>query len=255
MRFFSILLVTLLLSSCNAVPYNPTVFNYQITPHLAKDATRLKKVIIAPVNFGKPSRLYLKKRQKYIDERITSYLEANGFTVLPSHLFETHWQQATRKHGQSYNPSTGKLTKAHQTVLTSTMQALAKSTEFDGIVFTDLIERQIQFTTGTNHMARWDGVLRKPSLQGTGAGVPTDFNWAAEVDAVSLWINIIDPQLKPIFSSIGGIEVTQSINLKGSKPRFVRRRNVLSHETQIDEGIKLAFHPLIAMKRYPRKTR
>ena len=44
---------------------------------------------------------------------------------------------------------------------------------------------------------------------------------------------------------------SEAIDTKSSKPRFTRYRHVLSSKSQIKEGIALALHPLIPMKRYP----
>jgi hypothetical protein len=249
-----IILISLFLIACSGNPYNPTVFNYEIDNKIINNPD-YQQVVIASVNFGKPSRLHLQKEEARIDKMVKSYLQKHGFTVASSRLFESHWQQAIRKYGEPYNPSTGKLTRYHQAVLADTIKELTAMDNIDAVIFTDLIERDIQFTSGLSHIARWDGVSRKPSLQGPGSGVPADFNWAAQVQAVSLWVSIYDASLQRVFTSVGGIEVTDAIDMKASSPGFVRRRNILDNDSQIMEGIQLAFHPLIIMPAYPKKER
>jgi len=45
--------------------------------------------------------------------------------------------------------------------------------------------------------------------------------------------------------------VTQALNLRAEK--FMRRSDVLDNETNLQEGIRLAFHPMIIMDDYPGK--
>ena len=58
---------------------------------------------------------------------------------------------------------------------------------------------------------------------------------------------------KRLFTSAGGLSLTEAIDTTRSRPRFVRYRKVLSNKAQIKEGVQLAFHPLVPMKRYPVK--
>lgn len=249
-----LIIIVLFLNACSGSPYNPTVYDYQLEEDILKNP-EFKQLVIASVNLGKPSRLYLQKSEDVIDKKIAHYLQKNGFSVSSSRIFESRWEKAILKYGELYNPTTGKLSRYFQPALAEVIADLTKNANIDAVVFTDLIERDLQFTTGMNHIARWDGVSRKPSLQGPGDGVPADFNWAQNVKAVSLWVSIYDSNLKRVFTSIGGIEVTEAIDMKAARPTFVRRRHILNKDSQIEEGIQLAFHPLIAMKKYPSKQR
>ena len=249
-----LIIFILSLTACSSAPYNPSVFDYQIDEGILNNP-EFKHLVIASINLGKPSRMHLKKSENHIDDKVAHYLRQNGFSVSSSRLFESRWEKATHKYGELYNPTTGKLSKFFQSALAETIEDLTKNANIDAVVFTDLIERDIQFSGGMNHIARWDGVSRKPSLQGPGAGVPADFNWGQNVKAVSLWVSIYDGSLKRVFTSIGGIEVTEAIDMKAANPSFIRRRHVLNKDSQIEEGIQLAFHPLIVMKKYPSKER
>ena len=99
--------------------------------------------------------------------------------------------------------------------------------------------------------ARWDGVSRAPLMQGPGQGVPADFNWSQPVDAVSLGISVFTIDGGRLLASVGGMSLTEAIDTRGSRPRFRRADRVLASNNQIKEGVALALHPLIPMKRYP----
>jgi len=244
------LLATVLLA-CSSMEYNPTVIEYHINEAVVRDKG-FRQVMIAPINVGKPSRIYLDKGDARVDRYVEDYLKQNGFEVVSNRPFESRWQQAQRKYGQVYDPSTGKFSRYYQSALAETLQQVFDGLpNLDAIVFTDLVEREIMFTDGMQHLARWDGVNRKLKLEGTGEGVPNDFNWQQNVDAVSLAINVYDRKLVNVFQSAGGLEVTDALNLRASK--FVRRSDVLENETNIEEGIQLAFHPFIVMDDYPGK--
>jgi hypothetical protein len=123
----------------------------------------------------------------------------------------------------------------------------------DAIVFTDLLEQEVPFSAGLQHIARWHGVSRKPTLQGPGDGVSADFDWSRPARAASLWVNIYNMELNRVFSSIGGLDMTDAIDTRSSSGRFVRRRSILENKANLQEGIELAFHPFIVMKAYPGK--
>lgn len=243
--------LTCILLACSAMDYNPTVIEYSINTAIVKDKG-FKQVMIAPINIGKPSRIYLEKGEQRVDRHVEDYLKQNGFEVVSNRPFDSRWQQALRKYGQVYDPSTGKFSRYYQSALATTLtQVFEAQPNLDAVIFTDLVEREIMFSDGMQHMTRWDGVQRKPKLEGTGDSVPGDFNWQQNVEAVSLTINVFDRSLKNVFQSAGGIEVTQAIDSRTT--RFRRRSDVLENETQIEEGIRLAFHPMIVMDDYPGK--
>ncbi|CAH0990478.1 hypothetical protein SIN8267_00570 [Sinobacterium norvegicum] len=255
MRFF-IVALTILLSACSSTPHNPTTFQYQIAEGKDEKQIRgdIKNVVIASINFGSPSRHYLQKEQYKVDAAVKSYLTKNGFNLLPEHHFENALRKATYEYGKYYDENTGKLNRnTQQKVLLSVLQQLEESTDADTIIFTDLIERKISFTANMQRQARFDGVTRKVTLQGPSNSVPVDFDWNQLVDAVSLQVAMFDIKGNVLFSSLGGISATQSVDTRKSPPRFVRSRNVLSSTSQIEEGVELAFHPIITMKSYPGK--
>ena len=101
-----------------------------------------------------------------------------------------------------------------------------------------------------NRITRFDGVTRKPAIQGAGSGVTSEFDWSRAVAAASIRIAWFNMDLARVFSGEGGMEVTDAVDTR-SGTAFVRRRDVLENENHIDEGLAIAMHPAIPMKNWP----
>lgn len=251
-RYLTQITVALLLVACSSTPTeNLTTFPYEIDRDgLAQD--EIKRVVIAHVNLGGPTRRYLEEAEPRIDRAVSNYLEKNGFKVVGRRKFEQEWKTAERIYGNPVDPTNGRVNqKTFALILVSVRDALLKNDTIDAIVFTDVIEREVSFSGGLKHMARWDGVSRKPSLQGPGDGVTAGFDWNQPAKAASLWVSVYDMKLRRLFTSIGGLDTTEAIDTRSSDGRYVRRRSILESEKNIEAGIELAFHPFIEMKGYP----
>ncbi len=241
-------------AGCSSTDYNPTTYDYFISRDDLKQKP-LKKVILASVNVsGEPTRSILRDSVDKVDAKVVDYLESNGYSFAPSHLFDNAWRQALLSFGNFYDPTTGKVDRvAWQQVMSATLQSLKEHKDIDGVIFTDLLEHDIQHSPGMKHYARWYGVSREPATEGPTASVPTDFNWTQIIKGATLMVTIYTTDGKPLFSSRGGIDTLHSIDSRKSQKSFVRRKKILSRSSNIEEGIELAFHPLIPMKRYPGK--
>jgi hypothetical protein len=255
MRLFKTLLTTAtagslaLLAACSTTgDYNPTTFQYQIDEALIAERT-VKTVIIPHVNLGAPSRKYLESEAPRIDGLITTYLKENGYKVLPQREFQQHWNTAVRAYGNPVDPTTGKINQQTFAKIMVNVRDQLKDRNLDAFVFTDLIEFDVAFSGGMKHLARWDGVTRKPSLQGPGEGISAGFNWNEPAAVASLQVSIYNMDLKRLFASRGGMDATDAIDTRSS--RFARRRNMLENEDNLMEGITLALHPFIAMEDWP----
>ncbi|MEE8058819.1 MAG: hypothetical protein V3T17_13455 [Pseudomonadales bacterium] len=236
--------------SCSTATYNPTVYPYQIDDTKLADKPIIK-VILAPVSLGAPVRSHLRKAEYKTKGMVQDYLESHGFQILPSYHFENAWKQASRTYGNVYDPSTGKIdTHAWRAAMITTGEKLKEQTEADAIIFADLFEHDIQHSNGMQHHARWYGVTRKPATRGAG-GVPVDFNWNQPIKGASIIVTIYDIKLNRIFTSRGGIDTLEAIDVKRSTPAFIRRKKLLKSDGHIEEGIELAFHPFIVMENYP----
>ena len=245
MRALLLILTTLCLVACGSTPSGDgggTAYQATYDARLA-DKAQFGRLVIAPVNFGKPSRNYLAEHEARIDRMVAERLTAAGYEVLPSELFEQAWKEGVRNWGEPYNPTTGKLNETvFQYVLGETVKALAAEGRVQAIVFTNLEEMQVYFSPSGNHQAHFLGVTRRPSSRG-GEGVPADFDWVQGVDAVGLYVNVFDLKLQRLFNGAGGIEVTEYLNLKPSTPRWTREKTVLDNESFINEGLDLALKP------------
>jgi hypothetical protein len=257
-RFHSLLrpaLITTLaalLLACTSTPtYNPTVFPFEMDSERMAQS-KIKTVVIPHVNLGPPSRNYLDEAGPRIDGMVSTYLKENGYTVLPQREFTQHWNTAVRAFGDPVDPTTGKVNmNTFARIMQSVRDEMRRTSDLDAFVFTDLVELQTSFSQGLNHLARWDGVTRKPSLQGPGQGVTADFDWNMLASVVSLQVSIYDIELQRLFASRGGMDTTDAIDTRSSSGRYVRRNNILENEDFVMEGIRLAFHPFIEMEDWP----
>jgi hypothetical protein len=247
-----LLSVALVLVACaGTATYNPTTFPYEIDQEKLA-ANEIKTVVIPHVNLGTPSRKYLEAEAPRIDGMVSTYLKDNGYKVIDQREFKQLWNTAERAFGNPVDPTTGKVNmKTFAQIMTSVRDEMIKEFKLDAFVFTDLVELEVPFSGGLKHLARWDGVSRKPPLQGPGSGVSTDFDWNTPAAVASMQISIFDMNLQRVFFSRGGMDATEAIDTRSSSGRFTRRRNMLENENFVMEGIQLAFHPLIEMKEWP----
>lgn len=247
-----IVTVASLLAACASTPtYNPSTFPFELNEERMAQ-TRLKTVVIPHVNLGTISRNYLEKEAPRIDGLVSTFLKENGYKVVPQREFKQHWNTAVRAFGDPVDPTSGKINmRTFAQIMASVRDQMREEFDLDAFVFTDLIELEVSFSGGLKHLARWDGVTRKPSLQGPGDGVSADFDWNKPAAVASLQVSIFDMELQRLFFSRGGMDATEAIDTRSSSGRFTRRRNMLENEANLEEGIQLAFHPLIEMKDWP----
>jgi hypothetical protein len=244
MRALAVVLISLILGACagsggGSGSGGGTAHQATLDPALLDKAT-FGRLVMAPINFGKPSRAYIAEHKPRIDALVEQRLRKAGYQILPSQLFEDAWREGVRKWGEPYNPTTGRLNDTvFQYVLSETVQLLEANSQVQAVVFTNLEELQVYFSPSGNHAAHFLGVTRKPSSRG-GDGVPASFDWIQAVDAVGLYVNVFDLKLKRLYNGAGGIEVTEQLDLKGSTPRWARHKKVLDNKSFIEEGMDLA---------------
>ena len=208
-------------------------------------------VVIASVNLGGPSRNYLKKQESFVDSRVQEYMEDAGFEVRPQREFSQRWNNAVLIYGDPIDPTTGRVNqKSFIQIVQAVRDQLRDQTDIGSIVFTDIIEKDVYYEQGLNRVTRFDGVTRKPAVQGAGSGVTAEFDWSRPVAAATMRIAWFNMDLGRIFSGEGGMDVTDAVDTR-SGTAFVRRRDVLENGNHIDEGIAIALHPVIAMKKWP----
>jgi hypothetical protein len=250
-RLMALAAITFIVACSSGATYNPSVFPFNLNEERMA-TSNVKTVVIAHVNLGIPSRSYLQKEAPRIDGLVSTYLKDNGYKVLPQREFTQHYNNASRAFGDPVDPTTGKVNmKTFSQIMQSVRDQMVEDTNVDAFIFTDLVELEVSFSGGLKHLARWDGVSRKPSLQGPGAGVSGDFDWNMQAAVASLQISIYDTELQQLFSSRGGMDATDAIDTRSSKGRYIRRRSILENENNVNEGIALAFHPFIEMEKWP----
>jgi hypothetical protein len=242
------------LSACGSATvgggYNATTPTNVFEPALF-DQLDNKKVVIASVNLGGPSRNYLTKREAFVDARVQEYLEDAGYEVRPQREFAQRWNNAILIYGDPIDPTTGRVNqKSFIQIVQAVRDQLREQTDIGSIVFTDIIEKDVYYEQGLNRVTRFDGVTRKPAVQGAGSGVTAEFDWSRPVAAATLRVTWFNMNLERLFSGEGGMDVTDAVDTR-SGTAFVRRRDVLENENHIDEGIAIALHPVIPMRNWP----
>ncbi len=253
-RRLTLLLASALLCACETTSFNDTAYPYVINSE--KMATQaVDKIIIAHVNFGGPSKHYLRDYEKTIDKEVKAQLESGGYTIASNALFRKAWRDAVRKYGDPFNPVTSQINpRAFKRVVYTAINTLKEQTDIKAVVFTDLIERQIAFGHHINRNAKWDGVSRKPKIKGAGTGISQGFDWSQTVPAASLSVTIYHVDGQRLFQSIGGLEVTRQLDPnKGGNGRFVRRDKLFTSHSNVRQGVNFALHPFVKMKGYPEK--
>lgn len=253
MRYL-IILSLMLLSACASTisTDSDTLYRYQIDTE-ATDKTQLQKLVIATVNYAQESPSYLRYEEQGVDQVVTNYLEQHDYQVITGNQFDTAWASAVDKHGDYYDKTTASYRRDRfNQILSDTLDELKEKHQVDGIIFTDLLVRKVNFSYKQPHYATWDGVKRKPRLKG-GNGVPRDYNWAKTFRASSISITIFRHDKKFVFNSVGGVEMIDNLNMKTGTPKATRHANLFDDEDMLMEGIQLAFHPFIPMPNYPGK--
>ena len=173
------------------------------------------------------------------------------FSLRPQREFAQRWSNAILIYGDPIDPTTGRVNqKSFVQIVQAVRDQLREQTDITSIIFTDIIEKDIYYEQGLNRVTRFDGVTRKPAIQGAGSGVTSEFDWSRAVAAASMRVAWFNMDLGRVFSGEGGMEVTDAVDTR-SGTAFVRRRDVLENENHIDEGLAIALHPAIPMKNWP----
>jgi len=154
-------------------------------------------------------------------------------------------------YGDPIDPTTGRVNqKSFIQIVQAVRDQLREQTDIGSIVFTDIIEKDVYYEQGLNRVTRFDGVTRKPAVQGAGSGVTAEFDWSRPVAAATIRVAWFNMNLERLFSGEGGMDVTDAVDTR-SGTAFVRRRDVLENENHIYEGIAIALHPVIPMRNWP----
>lgn len=255
MRIILLVVLAFIASCSGPSSFNQTAFEYTYDQEKL-DGKAIKKVVLATAGLSTPPPSYLANGDRKTRAMVKEFLISNGYTILPDYHFENAWKQANRTYGDIFDPTTGAVDmQAWRGAMATTGKLLREQTEADLIIFSDLFVHDVQHSTSSQHLARWYGVTRKPTFVGSATGIPVGFDWAQSIKGASLMITIFDIDLNRVFASRGGIDTLYSLNVKKSTPRFVRKKKMLKTDDHIEEGIDLAFHPFIPMKKYPGNAR
>lgn len=249
-RATTVALAITLLGCASSGGFNETTLINDLNAELLAKSN-MRKLVIAHINLGAPSRNYVERSEPMIDGRVAAYLKANGYRIAPQREFSQRWENAKLVYGDPVDPTTGRVNrKTFAQLVTAVRDQMREQTDIGGLVFTDIIEREVNIASGVNRVVRYDGITRKPSLRGAGDGVTAEFDWGAPIAAISIQISVYNFDLEQVFTGIGGIDLSDAIDTRSGRG-FVRRKDILDNEDFIDEGIQLALHPFIKMANWP----
>jgi hypothetical protein len=108
---------------------------------------------------------------------------------------------------------------------------------FDALVLPEIVIRPAELN---GQLARWDGVLRVPPGS---AG----WRWSGKTNAASLRVQIFAADGERIFEGFGGLDVLFRPVI--SESRMVPMEDLLANSQNLREGVAVAFHPYLDLKR------
>ena len=229
--------------SCS--PYNK-FFRYDYEVGRAKD---IRSVVISPIDMirDRPNGTDLTQIRK-LEEKILNYLHTNGYVVEENELLVKNWQKEADKANGFFDPTTGKIDGSKISICL--LKAIGKTREkqdFDGVMFLQLIERPAKLM---GDRVYWDGCSRK--LFDKNGDVITEVTWRGEMKALSLQVQLFDKEHKLVFQNIGAIEFPYELEESYTEKKFVWKSQLKFEDKEIEEGIKIALHPLIRFEGFPK---
>ncbi len=108
---------------------------------------------------------------------------------------------------------------------------------FDALVLPEIVIRRAELN---GQLARWDGVMRVPPGS---AG----WRWSGTTSVASLRVQIFAADGERIFEGFGGLDVLFRPVI--SEKRMVPVENLLANPRNLREGVAVAFHPYLDVKR------
>jgi hypothetical protein len=97
----------------------------------------------------------------------------------------------------------------------------------------------------------WDGCSRK--IFDNKGDVITDVAWRGEMNALSLQTQVFDNQHNLIFQNIGAIEFPFELMESYTEKQFEWKKSLQFKDEEIEEGIRIALHPLVPYEMYPKE--
>jgi hypothetical protein len=188
-------------------------------------------------------------RLRYRDA-LTQKLTQLGFEIVGGDDYDRLWDAERKTMGGYFDPFTGradqaKLKASRVRVFRSMPEHLAAT----AIALPRVIHSDARFISGN---AEWDGVkepLTGKSLTGKShlANLfSEDPIWyhGGSLRAISLEVQIIDPEGEPLFEGAGGIQLTENFNPAGPEP--LAESELFSDPAKDTRAIDIAFAPLVA---------
>ena len=242
----SVLLVLNIMLMVQAKP--DTFYPYYFSKEKIENPA-IKRIILVNDILVKPQRQALKNNQ-ILFQQIYDYLTLHGYKVINQGVFNQILTSKVEQWGHPFDSSNGqndlrKKEKIIQSILTDPrIQQQA-----DAVLLFSTLEKSIAFKPGNKMIFYWNGVYRRLKIIGN-RGIPKEHRWPALIRTASL--NAILYKIKTkqlVFHSLGGIDLSQSIDSRKDRPRIISNKGLLEDKRKNKEAITLALYPFIKNKK------
>jgi len=228
------------IAGCSAsIPYYRYVFDSEATSR-----HEIRRIVVRGVTLPQE----LRANKALIDAAIDARLVGAGFTLIPFHETQEHWQAALENGAPSYDPTTGEVDRDNLVAIYHDYLArVAQADIADAVVEPAVVKRLAKLSS---KVALWDGVRRR---------IPTDsgneFDWSGTGDVLSLRITVYATDGTLLLSNYGGLEYPYRHARKGRGVTSQLRDDLFANREFVEAGVRVALHPFIREPSYPERPR
>lgn len=176
-----------------------------------------------------------------VDTTIKTYIQENGFTVMPTFRFEDAWETCEAELGGLYDPRTGQPDpRRWGRCMSNTLRKLAQDRPFSGVLLPKVVYANVElkhpYDEGT-----WDGVSRDMLFEG---GRP-ESRWT-EILGMTLEVQVFTDEGELAFSAAGGLDFAQKTVLREDRVNLVPKELEDYDPSLFREGVEIALGPFVA---------
>ena len=175
---------------------------------------------------------------------LAAQLKASGWDVatMSDANYQTLWQQITDSVGGLYSPVNGQFeAEKYSQAIYKLNVIINQQEQYAAVLQPEIVLRSAQLD-GSD--AKWDGVTVKQVEKRVR---PNKYDWTGDAPAISVRINAYDASPKWLFTSYGGLSLTQDVLYTANdKATFKIKDDLFENDKNIDKGIALALQPIKA---------
>lgn len=241
-------LLIALLCTLGCSPYQK-YFRYS---YEAEQTKAIRSVVITPIDMIRAlpqgSNTHGIRR---LEKRIENHLRSSGYEVLPNGLLAKNWVFEVEKVDGFFDPTTGRIDASKiARCLANAIEKTRENQDIDGVVFVQIIERPAKMV---GDRVYWDGCARR--IFDSRGDIVSDVSWRGEMKALSLQVQLFDKQHNLVFQNIGGIEFPFELVEEYAETRLEWKKELRFRDEEVEEGARIALHPLVHYGNYPKEPR